>query len=289
MSKAKLFGFFSFLAVLILSGTSSFASNDILIDRGEAAEIIGQPGVVIVDARSEKRYKKRHLPGAVNLDANLIISLRDEASIKKSSAPLPPEKAEKLFGELGISNDSRIVVYDSPPDYSASYVWFALKMYGAENVRILSGGIKAWKKEKRPLTKEAAKITPAVFKAKLRSEILTDADWIIKNKNNVQLVDTRSLEEFIGVRAVGHIPGAIHQEWVDLANAKESFKPAGEMDEAIRKKGISKGKDVVIYCEIGPKATFSFAAFDMLGYNPKFYWGSMRDWQKDPNRPIAKK
>lgn len=276
-------------AAVILFGTYSFAGNDIMMQRGELADIIGKPGVVIVDARVEKSYKKKHLPGAVNLPATLIMSLREEATIKKSAVPIPLEKAEKLFGELGISNDSAIVVYDSPPDYAAGYVWFTLKMYGAENVRILAGGIKAWRKEKLPLTKDVAKLKPAVFKANLRSDVLMNAGWIIKNKESIHLVDTRSLEEFIGVRAIGHIPGAFLLEWKELADAKETFKPAGEMNEIIKKTGITKGKEVVIYCEIGPKATFTYAAFEMLGYNPKFYWGSMKDWQDDPNRPIAKK
>jgi 3-mercaptopyruvate sulfurtransferase SseA len=139
------------------------------------------------------------------------------------------------------------------------------------------------------LTKDVAKIKPAVFKANLRSDVLMNADWIMKNKESIQLVDTRSLEGYVGARGVGHIPGAILLEWKELANAKETFKPAGEMKEIISRTGVPKEKEVVIYCEIGPKATFSFAAFDMLGYKPKFYWGSMKDWQDDPNRPIAKK
>jgi thiosulfate/3-mercaptopyruvate sulfurtransferase len=285
----KAFSFVSFFVVIILLEASSFASNDILIKRGELAKIIGKPGVVVVDARGEKSYSKRHLPGAVNLPFSLIQSLRDEATIKKSGVALPVEKAEKLFGELGISNNSRIVVYDSPPDVAASYVWFTLKIYGAENVRILSGGIKTWRKEKRALTDEVAKVNPAVFKANLRSEFITTADWIIKNKESIQLLDARSVEEFVGARGVGHIPGAILLEWKQLASAKESFKSAGEIDELLGKAGVSKDKEIVVYCEIGPKATFLYSALNMLGYKPKLYWGSMKEWQNDPNRPISKK
>ncbi len=289
MRITKALSFISIITVVILITAPSFAGSNILITQEELAGIIGKPGVVIVDARGEKSYNKKHLPGAVNMSYILLVKLRDEATIKKSAVPLPPEKADKLFGGLGISNNSTIVVYDSPPDVAAGYVWFTLKTYGAENVRILSGGIKAWRKEKRPLTKDAAKINPALFKTDLRSEILTNAEWIIKNKESIQLLDTRSLEEFVGARGVGHIPGAILLEWKQIANAKKSYKSAGEMNEIISKTGISKDKELVIYCEIGPKAGFSFAAFEMLGYKPKFYWGSMKDWQDDPNRPIAKK
>lgn len=289
MRTTKILSFISIIAIIILITAPSFASSDILIERGELANIIGKPGVVIIDARVEKSYNKKHLPGAVNFPSSLIVELRDEAAIKKFDAALPVEKAEKLFGELGISNDSRIVVYDSPPSVDATYVWFTLKMYGAENVRILLGGIKAWRKEKRPLTKEVAKIDPAVFKTNLSSEILTDADWIIKNKERIQLVDTRSLEEFVGASSVGHIPDAFRLEWKELANAKKNFKSAREINEIISKTGVSKDKETVIYCAIGIRASFVFAAFDMHGYKPKFYWGSMKDWQDDPNRPIAKK
>lgn len=289
MRKTMVFSFITTFAAIILLGASSFAGSDFMIKSREFADIMGKPGVVIVDARAEKSYNKKHLPGAVNFPSSLIVELRDEAVIKKFNVALPVEKAEKLFGELGISNDSKVVVYDSPPSVDATYVWFTLKMYGAENVRILSGGVKAWRKEKRPLTKEVAEIKPAVFKANFRSEILVNADWIIKNKESIQLVDTRSLEEFVGARSIGHIPDAFLLEWKELANAKESFKSAREINEIIRKTGVSKDKETVIYCEIGIRASFVFAAFDMLGYKPKFYWGSMKDWQDDPNRSIAKK
>lgn len=277
------------LSALTLPGSFSFAANDILITRGELAKIVGKPGVVIVDARSKRSYKKRHLPGAVNLPAKHIMSLRDEASIKKFAVPVLPEKAEKLFGGLGMANDSTIVVYDTPPDFFATYVWFTLRMYGAGNVRILSGGIKGWKKEKLPLTKEVPKVEETLFKANIRSDIIINADWIIKNRERIQLIDTRGLEEFVGARGVGHIPGALLLEWKQLTNAKKSFKSAAEMNKIISKKGVPKDKEIVIYCEIGVMASVPFAAFDMLGYNPKFYWGSMKDWQDDPNRPIAKK
>ncbi len=267
----------------------SYAGSDILIKPAELAEIIGKPGVVIVDARGEKSYSKRHLPGAVNLPFDLIISLRDEGVINKSGVPLSLEKAEKIFGELSISNDSQIIIYDRPPNIAAAYVWMTLKTYGADNVRILSGGIKTWKKEKRPLTKESVKAVPAVFKAGIRTELITKPDWIIKNRENIQLFDTRSLEEFVGARGVGHIPGAILLEWEKMANAKESFKSAGEINDVINKAGISKEKEIVIYCEVGPKATVVYAAFNMAGYKPKLYWGGMKEWQDDPNRGIAKK
>ena len=288
MRLTKVFSFISFFAAIILIGTSSFASNDILISGGELTAFIGKPGVVIVDAREKRSYDKRHLTGAVNLPFSIIASLRDEATIKKSGVALPLEKAEKLFGERGISNNSRIVVYDSPPSVAASYVWFTLKIYGAEDVRILSGGIKAWRKEKRPLTKEVAIVNPAEFKANLRSEFITTADWIIKNKESIQILDARSLEEFVGARGVGHIPGALLLEWKQLANAKESFKSTAEINEIISKTGVSNDKEIVVYCEIGPKASFLFAALTIAGYIPKCYCGSMKEWSDDPNRPITK-
>lgn len=242
MYMTKLFIFISIIAAIILPGAYSYAGSDILITRGELAEIIEKPGVVIVDARSEQSYNKKHLAGAVNLPYTRIVKLREESAIKESAVPIPLEKAEKLFGELGISNNSTIVVYDSPPDVAAGYVWFTLKIYGAENVRILSGGIKAWRKEKRPLTKEVAKVTPGEFKTSLRSDILTDADWIVKNREDIQLLDTASFEEFIGARGSGHIPGSLFLWWKELASAKESFKADGEMNEIISKTGITRDK-----------------------------------------------
>ena len=94
MHITKLFILISIIAAIIMPGTSSFAGDDILITQEELAGIIGKPGVVIVDARGEKSYNKKHLPGAVNMSYILLVTLRDEATIKNLAVPLPPEKAE---------------------------------------------------------------------------------------------------------------------------------------------------------------------------------------------------
>ncbi|HAU27305.1 MAG TPA: sulfurtransferase, partial [Alteromonas australica] len=49
-----------------------------------------------------------------------------------------------LLGEVGITHNSDVVVYDTRGIYSAARVWWMLKAMGHKKVRILDGGQPAW-------------------------------------------------------------------------------------------------------------------------------------------------
>lgn len=280
-----------FITAFFLLKASGFAQagiSDILIQPEELASITGQIGVVIVDASEKESYEKTHLPGAVSLPGRLMIELKDDVYMKQTGMGLRPEKIEELFGKLGISNNSRVIVYDSGTDMLASFVWAILKIYGVDNAQILAGGKVRWKKEKRPLTSEIPKPKPAVFKAKPNPELVATAEWIIKNKENINLVDTRTTEEYIGALGPGRIPGSLFLDYIQLTDPKGTFKSTDELNSMLSKLGVTRDKEVVPYCNFGAKAAFLFAALKGLGYKSKLYWGSMEDWVKDTTLPIAK-
>ena len=88
----------------------------------------------IVDARHPGQYAAGHIPGAVNL--NGFGGIPRAANGDMAS----PDVFASLAGDLGISNDTTVVVYDDPSQTMAMVAW-TLLYYGHLDVRILDGGL----------------------------------------------------------------------------------------------------------------------------------------------------
>ena len=70
-----------------------------------------------------------------------------------------PEALAKEMSALGLGDGMRFVVYDALGLFAAARVWWTLRAYGVEEVRILEGGLPRWIKEGRPLQR-ATRILP---------------------------------------------------------------------------------------------------------------------------------
>ncbi|MEW6739591.1 MAG: sulfurtransferase [Nitrospirota bacterium] len=278
------------LAILFIQGTPGKAESlDVLIKPSELSKIMGKPGVVIVEATEADIYKKSHIPGAVVLPISKIKMSIDKEYQRQTGLALRPEKVEEILGSIGISNDSRVIIYDSGTelDKGAGLAWTVFTVYGHNRAQILSGGKKRWEEERRPLTADAPVIKPSVFKANPRNELVVTADWLLKNlKRDINILDARLPDEYTGESSMGHIPGAKLLEWHDLQDPKETFKSPKEVAGILNKKGVTKDKETITYCNWGPKAAFLFSAMKSLGYNVRIYWGGIDEWSSDQSLPI---
>ena len=108
-----------------------------------------------------QEFEQEHLPGAVFLDL-------DEVSDPESELPhtIPTQEYfSKKIGELGIGNDSWVVVYDTIGLFSAARVWWMFRAFGHESVSLLDGGLPKWKAENRPLSQGRSEAKPSQFRA----------------------------------------------------------------------------------------------------------------------------
>ena len=275
--------------IVLLMPSFGFAQTDVFITTDELSSILGQPNVVIVDGRFKEQYEANHIPGAVNLNYEAVEKLRDPSFYKEMKAiglPIRTEKAEALFSSFGIGNDSKVVLYDNPPDRSAGFLLAALKILGANDVRILKGGIKEWRKKKLPTNTDPPQIKPAAFKVNSKTALVATAAYIVKNMKDIQLLDARTGQEYAGL---GSIPGTINIEWKNFADAKVSIKPIEEIQKVLNEAGITKDKEIVVYCNSGSRAGLPFVALMTAGYKVRLYWGSMDEWKEDSNLPLIKK
>jgi thiosulfate/3-mercaptopyruvate sulfurtransferase len=164
----------------------------------------------------------------------------------------------------------------------------------------MNGGRKKWDLEKRPLTTDAPRVSATSYpagKADLTYRaFLRD---VLDRPSATALVDVRSPAEFSGeviappgmtetAQRAGHIPGAANIPWAQAANEDGTFKSPDELRQLYANKGITSDKDVIAYCRIGERSSFSwFVLKELLGFNNvKNYDGSWTEYGSVVGVPI---
>ena len=185
------------------------------------AEKLGAPDLVVVDGSfylpamkrdAAAEYLAGHIPGAVRFD---IDAIADHAQDPCRTCCHRAKHFARMIGALGIADTDTIVVYDGVGLFAAPRVWWTFRLFGAQNVFILEGGLPKWKAEGRPLESGEVKRTPRTFNARKPPDMvasLRDVQAAFAG-NTAQVVDARPADRFRGeapeprpgVRS-GHIP-----------------------------------------------------------------------------------
>ena len=157
---------------------------------------------------------------------------------------------------LGIGEGTRVVAYDSNGSLWASRLWWVLNYYGHTEVTVLNGGWKKWFDEGRSMTLEVPTPRGSVFNPKANPDLVCTLDYGSANIDNPNVVylDVRSDNEWTGTndrgnKRVGHIPGAVHLEWLNFLrnDPYRTFKDAGELRNLLEQAGVPPDREVITY------------------------------------------
>jgi thiosulfate/3-mercaptopyruvate sulfurtransferase len=282
---------FSLLAVFMFYST---AIAGILVDVEWLKKHKDDPNVRIVAVHKDgKTYDDGHIPGSVKVSRK--VDLRDTYSYPPNKMPTK-EQFLKLMDRLGIDNDTIVVAYDDAYQF-ASRMFFVMEMYGHDinKLKILDGGLTAWKAAGLPIEKEATKAkAKKAYKAKdANKNLLTTWGDIFtdvvkgKKKDKVALHDTRPLKEWTGedIRAIrgGKIPKSIHLSSVDQFMNKEArtFKKPEEIKATLKGTGLDDpNKTIYTFCQGGGRAPHAYVVLKhILGYKDvRVYDGGWVEW-----------
>jgi len=276
------------ILIILLAVQLVFAG---VISAKELKALAKSGDVIIVSARQASNYSSKHIDGAINIDHKSLYKAEGVSSMLKSV-----DEIAKIFGDKGISEKSKIVIYDTGSNKAAGRLYWIFKYLGATDVNILDGHLKGWGKVRGKVTKNATKITPATFNVTLNEAISTDIAYVKMHKDdaNVVLLDVRSSDEFSGtdtdknISRYGHIPGAVNLEFKAVVNDDGTIKSKDEIVAAMSAVGVTDDKEVILYCASSVRAGIVFMTIkDILGYgNVKVYDGAFYEWQSDTNNPV---
>ena len=241
----------------------------------------------LIDLRKPEEFKKGHIPGALN------VWRTDLADTSFTYGGMMPTQfqMELLLSRLGISPTDTIVIYDHKAQCDAARLWWVLKVYGHENIKLLNGGLTTWNAlgNELSINTEVSDTTAYRFHLQPDSSLLALIEAIeLMPDSNLLLLDTRGKEEYSGgvhkngASHAGHINGAINFDWAMAVDyhGTQKFLSAEELKTRYAVIGIDGTKPVITYCHSGVRSAHTlFVLTELLGYrNIRNYDGSWIEW-----------
>jgi thiosulfate/3-mercaptopyruvate sulfurtransferase len=282
--------FISFLFLTAFSAPALAADGkvhpEMIVSAQWLSEHLNDPKVVVLHV-GEKRseYESGHIPGA------RFLSLED--FIVGDDAELPsPEKLKTAFEKLGVSDDTRVVIYTTAWYPMAGRAYFTLDYMGhGDHTALLDGGLDEWKLENKPLAKETPKIGEGKLTLHVHQEDVAQMEEVRKVSQQTEpqaeiLVDSRPEKRYED----GHIAGAIPLYWQETLvdpKSKPVFLPPDELRKLFVSRGLEPGKKLVTYCEIGLQASHDYFVAKYLGYDAAMYDGSIHQWLHVHSQPVV--
>lgn len=268
---------------------SAFANPNLIVSVHWLMQHIQEPNMRIVDARPRAEYARGHIPGAVNLPVADTFN-----PAQPTNYPDTREKLEALFASRGMSNTTRIIIYDNGRDTPGAWLFWTLEYVGTTNVAVLNGGLKQWQAEKGESSTAPVTVEPGTFVSRVDpARLPTTAHCRLAIGDPTRVVlDARSPAEFRGddVRAKygGHIPGAVNIDWRENFTPTTVLKDPATIQTLYTSKGVTQDKEVIAHCQTGQRSAVSYWVLRLLGY-PKVgnYVGSWMEWGNDPTTPKA--
>ncbi len=276
-----------------------------LITTLELAARLGETRLAIVDCRHQLAdtewgagaYRAGHIPGAVF--AHLDRDLSGAKTGRNGRHPLPaPADFCGTLSRWGIGPGVEVVVYDQGDSMMASRLWWLLRYYGHDAVRVLDGGLAAWEAEGRMLAVGEEARAPVVFAGAAQPGWVVETEELLARWMNAAdrvVIDARAPERYRGEvepidPVAGRIPGAVNQPYKANVDSSGRFlAPEALWARYHELLGELAPEQAVAYCGSGVSGAHDVLAMTIAGLpGARLYPGSWSEWCSDPARPVAR-
>jgi thiosulfate/3-mercaptopyruvate sulfurtransferase len=240
-------------------------------------------------------HEVAHIPGSVFVD--LASELSGPGRPEDGRHPLPdPEVFAATATRWGIGPETAVVAYDDSGGMSAARLWWLLRWIGHPAVRVLDGGLAAWRAAGGPLESGPDEdVVPASTPLSARPGAMAtvSAEDIVAGRVPL-LLDARAEERYRGEvepidSVAGHIPGARSAPTTANLRDDATFRDPAELRARFADVGVVPGEPVAAYCGSGVTAAHELLALEVAGLGPgALYAPSWSGWIADPNHPVQR-
>ena len=267
---------------------------DLIVTSAWLADHLRDPDLVLLHVGDKAEYPAAHIPGARFVEMR-DVSVSSPDREKGLVLELPsPDSLRTMLAALGISDNSRIVVYYGNDWVSPSTrVMFTLDHAGlGSRSALLDGGMNQWKAENRPVTADVPAPRTGQLSALKTRPLVVDAAFVQSHVNapGYRVIDARGKVFYDGIEMgsgrKGHIAGARSLPFSETTDDKLRLKSAAELTALFAQAGVAPGDTVVAYCHIGQQATAVLFAARTLGHPVLLYDGSFQDWGRRTDLPV---
>lgn len=262
------------------------------------AQHLKDPNLVLLHVGEKPAYPARHIPGA-RFVALSDISISDHSG-KGLMLEMPPAgELRQRLAALGISDDSRIVVYYGKDWVSpATRVIFTLDYAGlGDRSSLLDGGMDAWVRAGHDVTSDIPAPRSGTLSPLEIRPIVVDAEYVRAHLSapGVAVVDGRASSLYDGTdtggspdnpHRTGHIAGARSVPFDTITTDRLMLRSPEELAQHFARAGVKPGDTVIGYCHIGQQATAMLFAARTLGHPVLLYDGSFEDWSRHAGFPV---
>ncbi|MEL6459161.1 MAG: sulfurtransferase [Cyanobacteria bacterium J06621_15] len=268
---------------------SNYNRSEVLIDTQWLTEHLNDENVRIVEiATNPQAIPSQVIPGAVVWNPFIDLMLPN------FTVNFDKANIETLLSRSGIANDSTVIVYGEVAAIGGWIFWL-LKIFGHQDIRILDGGRNKWVAEKLPLASLETVTNPTQYHAQepdFNLRVLFEDVRSSINQPDSAIVDARTPQEYSGEwfydkppendERGGNIPGAVHINYDSALNEDGTLKPVEELRKVYESKGITTDKKIISYCAVGARSAHTwFVLKYLLGYPNVFnYDGSWNEWSR---------
>ena len=262
----------------------------LILEPAELEQVLKHPQLMIVDLSQAQTHAQLHIPGAIHVSPAELVS-----GVAPASGKLPSlDRLTALFSRIGYEPRKHIVVYDDEGGgWAGRFIW-TLDVIGHKHYSFLNGGLHSWYREGFPVTPEKVAPAPSSVELRIDKQVMADVPMILDKLDTpkVKIWDARARDEYDGSRITaarpGHIPGAVHLNWLDLIDRERNLRlyPESTLREKLQQAGIETDDEIITHCHSHHRSGLSYFVASALGYRVRAYDGSWSEWGNLPDTPV---
>lgn len=241
-------------------------------------------------------WETSHIPGSAFADLLEDFSVTDDPDYPYQ-LPDPDAFAESME-QLGIGDDSRVVLYDAAGNGWAARFWWMLRVFGFDRAGVLDGGWDRWVAEDRPTSTEPPTHDPATFTPQFRPELVADVEDVRESIDDEDhcLINALRPADYAGSEPIKYgrpgripdsenVPAVGDQAIVDPET--NTFESPEELEERFDAVGATDSEQVTTYCGGGIAASsLALALYEAGIEDAAVYDGSLAEWGENTDLPM---